>query len=270
MTMELQIITPNNTSAGKMKMPTQFNEELRTDLIKRAVEAVMANKRQKYGADPRAGKKSAAKLSRRRRDYKAAYGHGISRVPRKTVSRNGAHFNWVGAYAPGTVGGRRAFPPKAAKDWSQKINDKERKKAIRSALAATINPQLTKSRGHIIPQQYPFILSKEFETINKTSKLLETLNTQGFETELQRASIKKIRAGKGKNRGRKYQTKKSVLFVTAKPCALTQAARNIPGIDAIDVKQINAQLLAPGKKPGRLTLFTEKAIELMEKEKLFT
>jgi len=267
--MELQIITPTNTSAGKQKMPAQFEEEIREDLIKRAVEAVTANKRQRYGADPRAGKKSAAKLSRRRRDYKASYGHGISRVPRKTMSRNGAHFNWVGAYAPGTVGGRRAFPPKPNKDWSQKINDKERKKAIRSAMSATLNKELVLSRGHLAPKQYPFIISKEFETIDKTSKLLEILHTQGFTQELARAEVKKVRAGKGKMRGRKYDKRKSMLIVTADNCPLLKAARNIPGVDATIVKNINAKQLAPGTKAGRLTLFTEKAIEQMTKEKLY-
>ncbi len=267
--MELQIITPTNTNAGKKTLPAQFEEEVREDLIKRAVEAVVANKRQKYGADPRAGKKSAAKLSRRRRDYKASYGHGISRVPRKTMSRNGVHFNWVGAYAPGTVGGRRAFPPKPIKDWSQKINDKERKKAIRSALSATLNKELVSARGHIAPKQYPFILSKEFETINKTSKFLEALEAQGFKDELARAQVTKVRAGKGKMRGRKYQPRKSMLIVTSENCSLLKAAGNIPGIDAVEVKKINTKLLAPGTKAGRLTLFTEKAIEQITKEKLF-
>ena len=60
--MELPIITPTNTVAGKKQLPQQFSEPLREDLIKRAVEALRANRRQKYGADPRAGKKSSAKL----------------------------------------------------------------------------------------------------------------------------------------------------------------------------------------------------------------
>lgn len=267
--MDLQIITTQNTAAGKKTLPAQFQEEVREDLIKRAVEAVVANKRQQYGADPRAGKKSAAKLSRRRRDYKASYGHGISRVPRKTLSRNGAHFNWAGAYAPGTVGGRRAFPPKPVKDWSQKINDKERKKALRSALSATMKKEMAEARGHIVPKQYPFLLSKDFETMDKTQKLLDVLTAQGFEQELERAAVRKVRAGKGKMRGRKYQTRKSMLIVTSEPCKLTKAAQNIPGVDAIDIKKINAELLAPGKKAGRLTLFTEKAIEQLENDKLF-
>ena len=46
--------------------------------------------------------------------------------------------NWVGAFAPGTVGGRRAHPPKSEKIWSKKINKKENAKAIRSAISATL------------------------------------------------------------------------------------------------------------------------------------
>ncbi len=53
--MELKIVNTQNKEVGKQKMPEQFEEEIRPDLIKRAVEAVQANKRQQYGADPRAG-----------------------------------------------------------------------------------------------------------------------------------------------------------------------------------------------------------------------
>ena len=87
--MELKIINAENKEVGKQKLPEQFEEEIRPDMIKRAVEAVQANKRQQYGSDPRAGKKTAARLSRRRRDYKGAYGKGLSRVPRKTMTRRG-------------------------------------------------------------------------------------------------------------------------------------------------------------------------------------
>ena len=51
--------------------------------------------------------------------------------------RRGTQFMWVGALAPGTVGGRKAHPPKASKIWNLKINKKERAKAIRSALGGS-------------------------------------------------------------------------------------------------------------------------------------
>src|SRR3989344_7504660 len=135
-------------SKGKGEFPFQFNEPIRPDLVKRAVESIWGNTRQPYGAFPRAGKQAAAKLSRRRRDYKTSYGYGISRVPRKVLSRRGTRFTLVGAYAPGTVGGRQAHPPKAEKIWTRKLNKRERRKAIRSALAATIVKELVEKRGH--------------------------------------------------------------------------------------------------------------------------
>ena len=67
--------------------------------------------------------------------------------------------SWVGAVMPGTVGGRRAHPPKADKIWSQKINTTERRKAIRSAIAGTINMDFVKDRGHKAPENYPFIIA---------------------------------------------------------------------------------------------------------------
>lgn len=49
-----------------------------------------------------------------------------------------------------------------------------------------------------------------------------------------------------------------------------KAAANIPGIEVVDVKRLNTELLAPGGKPGRLTLWTSAAINTLDKEKLFT
>lgn len=254
---------------GTKKLPAQFEEPVRKDLIARAVQAIQSHKRQQYGADPMAGKKQAVKLSRRRREYKGAYGKGISRVPRKTLWRRGTQMYWVGAFAPGTVGGRRAHPPKAEKIWSLKINDKERKKAIRSAISATLKKELAAKRGHIIPEKYPFIISSEAEKINKTKDAQKMLAELGFELELERTSQKKIRAGKGKNRGRPYQKKKGILIIVGEKCNLLNSAKNIEGVDVAEIKKINAELLAPGTHPGRLSLFTENAINTLEKERLF-
>ena len=125
--MQLKILDTEGKESGKVDLPKQFSEPVRPGLIKRAVLAIQSHKRQPYGTDPRAGMKSSAELSRRRRKYRGSYGFGISRVPRKILSRRGTRMNWVGAFAPGTVGGREAHPPKASKKWAQKINKKERK-----------------------------------------------------------------------------------------------------------------------------------------------
>ncbi|SRR3989344_1925766 len=254
---------------NEVNLPNQFNEEYHPDLIKRAVLAVQANKRQPYGAHPEAGKRYSAKISRRRRDYKTSYGHGISRVPRKTIWRRGMQFGWIGAFAPGTVGGRRAHPPKAEKVWEQKINIRERRKAIRSALGAVLDETLVRSRGHIIPDNYPFIVESKLESLQKTKDAKNALDKLGFKKELERVAEKKLRAGKGKIRGRKYRARIGPLIVVSSDCPLSKSAGNIPGTDIINIKNINAELLAPGTMPGRLTIFTDKALEILEKENLF-
>ncbi|MAE42860.1 50S ribosomal protein L4 [Candidatus Woesearchaeota archaeon] len=267
--MKLSIFETSKSKTGEISLPRQFNEEVRPDLIKRAVLALQSNRKQPYGASPQAGKRSSAMLSKRRRAYRGCYGFGISRTPRKVLSRRGRRLFWVGAFAPNTVGGRRAHPPKAEKILSKKINKKERRKAIRSAISATVISDLVKSRGHILPENYPLVLGKNFEDFSKTKEVLATLKNFGFEKELERTNKKSIRAGKGKARGRKYKTKKGPLIVVSKENNLTKAASNIPGIEVVNVKDLNAELLAPGAIPGRLTLWTKAAIELLEKEKLF-
>lgn len=267
---ELRILDLENNEKGKIKLPKQFEEDVRADLIKRAVLAIMSHKRQPYGASPEAGKRASVKISKRRRNYRGCYGYGISRIPRKILSRRGTRMNWQGAFAPGTVGGRRAHPPKAEKIWWQKINKKERKKAIRSAISATINKELVEKRGHKIMDNYPFIVDSAIEDIDKTKRIREVLIKLGLKDELERCEKKKIRAGRGKLRGRKYKKKKGPLIVVSKECKLIKSASNIPGIDICTIKNINANLLAPGAIPGRLILWSEGAIESLEKEKLFT
>ena len=267
--MKLKIIDAENTEKGSIDMPEQFSEDIRPDIIWRAVMAIQNNARQQYGADPEAGKKAVARISRRRRDWKGSYGLGISRVPRKVLSHRGTRFNWVGAVAPGMVGGRRAHPPKATKVWEQKINKNENRKAIRSALAATLDKNIVEERGHNLPATYPFIIDSSFEQITKTKDLRKALLALGLEKELERAAKKNIRAGKGKMRGRRYKKAKGPLIVISKQCDLVKAATNIPGIDIIEVNKVNAELLAPGADIGRMALYTKSAIERIEKEKLF-
>jgi large subunit ribosomal protein L4e len=253
----------------EINLPIQFYEEVHPNLIWRAVLAIQANKRQSYGAERGAGMRYSAKLSRRRRDYKRSYGYGISRVPRKVLWHRGSQFGFVGAKAPGTVGGRRAHPPKAEKIWDKKINLKEKRKAIRSALSATLDKNLVILRNHQLPNIYPLIIENKFEDLKKTKDVIKVLKNLGLNKELEKLEIKKVRSGKGKNKGRKYRKKKGPLLVVSKKCELIKATRNIAGIDISPVNQINVELLAPGARAGRLTIYTQAAIERLEKEKLF-
>lgn len=269
--MKLNIKDGKGKDTGSVQLPIQFDEEYRPDLIVRAVLSLQAAARQPYGAKPGAGMRASAELSRRRRKYRGSYGFGISRVPRKILSRRGTRMMWVGAFAPGTVGGRRAHPPKAERIWEQKVNKTENRKAIRSALAATVNKGLVQARGHQVPETYPFIINTEFEKIAKTRDVMAAFAELGFGNELERAEQKKVRAGKGTMRGRRYKRRKGPLVVVSSmDVALIKGARNVPGVDVIVVDQLNAEVLAPGTHAGRVTLYTEAAIKRLADEKLFT
>ncbi len=258
----------DNKKAGERELPRQFQEPVRPDIIKRAVLVSYANARQPYGASPTAGIRHSAFVSKRRRKYKTTYGIGQSRTPRKVMSVRGTRFNWVGAFAPQTVGGRRAHPAKATKVWKVPLNKKERRKAIRSALAATMDKALV-SMKHQMPQHYPFLVESKIEAIGKTKEAFTTLQALGFKEELARCEHITVRPGRGKMRGRRYKRKVGPLFVVSGKCKFEQSARNIPGCQVVLVKNMNAALLAPGAVPGRMTIFTDKAIDIIEKEHLF-
>jgi large subunit ribosomal protein L4e len=40
----------------------------------------------------------------------------------------------------------------------------------------------------------------------------------------------------------------------------SRAARNLAGVDVATAREVNAEDLAPGAHPGRLTLWTESAV----------
>ena len=267
--MKAVIISITGTKTGEIKLPVQFEEEIRPDLIKRAVLSIQSHKRQPYGTDPEAGKKFSSKLSRRRRDYKGAYGIGISRVPRKILNYRGSRFNWQGATAPNTVGGRQAHPPKSQKIFSKKINKQERRKAIRSAMTASVTKELVISRGHLVGE-YPVVLDSNVEKLDKTKKVIEFLQKLGLKQELERSSKKRTRTGNPRRRGRHYKKRKGPLLVVSGMCELINAAKNIPGVEITEIQNLNTELLAPGCDCGRLTLYTKAAIELIDKNKLFT
>lgn len=260
------VISITGDKKTEIELPEFFGEEIREDLIVKAVKAERARARQPYGASPLAGKRASAsgKIRRKRRAYKTSYGIGISRVPRKILSRRGRRFFWQGAFAPGTVGGRRAHPPKAEKVWEIKVNKKEKIKALKSALAATCSPEILKQKYKVngIFLQLPIVVERKIEELNKVKELkkalLSILKTDKFFPK------KKIRAGKGKRRGRKYKKSAGLLLVVSSSSKL----KNIKAFDIKEAKKLLVKDLAPSGEPGRLTIYSHAAIlELEERFK---
>ena len=230
---------------GSIELPSVFDTTFRPDLIGRAVSAAQANRKQAYGADEFAGLRTPAESF--------GSGRGLAHVPRQeNVARR----------VPHAVSGRRAHPPKAEKDQSKRLNDKERQLAIRSAIAATADAELVTERGHAFDEdvELPLVVSDEFEDLVKTQEALGVLEALGVADDVTRAEDgRSVRAGQGKARGRKYRQPKSVLVVTSE--TPSRAARNLAGVDVATASEVNAEDLAPGAHPGRLTLWTESALE---------
>ena len=237
----------------EVALPPVFLEEYRPDLIKRAVLALQSRRFQPKGSDPLAGRRTSAESW--------GPGRGVARVPRITDGRRAAR-------APQTVGGRRAHPPKPEKRLERKINKKERRKAIRSAIAATIDPLKVRERGHRFEENLtlPLIIEDSFTDLTKTSEVEAVFKTLGIWDDVLRAKVRKVRAGKGTMRGRRYKTKKSLLIVIGHGDTQTEerpilkAAKNLPGVDIAYAAELNTELLAPGTHPGRLTIWTESSL----------
>jgi large subunit ribosomal protein L4e len=194
---------------------------------------------------------------------------GVSRVPRKILNYRGTRFNWVAATVPYAVGGRQAHPPLVEKNWDKKINTKERRKAIRSAMAATAVKEIVTRRGHVVTNDYPLVLEDSVEDLTKSKEILSLLVKLGLQEELIRSSKTSPKTGKAKMRGRTVKHRIGPLFVVSKKCSLVSAAGNLPGVDVVNVDSLNAEILAPGCDYGRLTIYTKGAIEKLEKDKLF-
>ena len=83
-------------------------------------------------------------------------------------------------------------------------------------------------------------------------------------SDVERADRKKIRAGRGKTRGRKHKLGKGPLIVVSEDKGISRAARNLPGVDIVEVDYLNAELLAPGTHAGRLVVWSRSAFELLD------
>lgn len=261
--MKANILNLEGKPVGKIDLPSFFSQPVREDLIRRAVLAFQANRRQRYGVDPLAGKRTSAHYHGRRDRRWTMMNRELSRLPR--IHNSASFLNFTARFAPQAVKGRRAHPPKAEKIWEQKINKKEKRLALISAISATAILEFVKKRGHRYDGDLPLIVENSLENLSKTKEVEEFLKRIGLEEEMERAKEKKVRAGKGKMRGRKYKKKKSVLFVVShKNVPLVKAAKNIPGVDVVSAKDLNVEHLAPGTHAGRLTIWSKSAIEKLK------
>jgi large subunit ribosomal protein L4e len=252
---QVRVYSIEGEATKTIELPPVFRSEVRRDLIRRAVTAFQANRRQPYGPNPRSGMKHSVRWSGK--------GHGVSRVPRL---RDGS----TGAQAPGTVGGRRAHPPRPDTVWAKKVNQRERGLARNAALAALKDPALVSSRGHRFDSalSLPVVLEDAIESLEPeegaTREGVSILERLGLQADLERAKAgRHVRAGRGKLRGRRLRQPRSLLVVVKEPTKVRRLFGNLPGVEVVSPAALNAEILAPGGDPGRLALFSEGALEVI-------
>lgn len=236
-------------------LPDAFKFPIRNDLIIRFTNAYQSNGRTPYGSYWFAGN--------RRVGHNMGANHGISRYPRVAGTSRGVLLS-------NARGGRSAHHPVKEKNWDMKVNKKERIYAKLSALSSTVSPELVKKRGHkFSAETLPVILEDKFEQIERTKDATDVLVNVGVFSDIVRSKEgTKIRAGRGKSRGRKYITPKSILFVVKDKSNISKALKNLPGVDIVKPEELNAYVLAPGGHPGRLLVMTEGALNVVRGWKL--
>ena len=239
---------------GEITLPEMFDTKVREDIVLKLHEAEKFSLKQPYAPYAEAGKRHSASgtISHKRHDWKGHYGKGISRIPRKTMSRRGTQFFWIGAEIASARGGRRAHPPRIIRT-ERKINKKEEQIAMHSAIAATAHEKYLLSRYSSLQKlnlKFPVVIESLPLKTKDLLNILKNILGDLFNLALK---IKNVRAGKGKLRGRKYKSNAGLLLITSKNEKI-----KMKGIDIKKASELHISDLYP---LGRLTIFTEKSLE---------
>jgi large subunit ribosomal protein L4e len=253
----VNVFNVNGDIIGEVELPSIFYYTIRRDLINRAYLSAFTAMLQPKGRDPLAGKRTTAKYW--------GVGYGLARVPRLP--------NGTARFVASTRKGHIAFPPRPDRNIHEEVNEKERVMALLSALAATSRIELVRKRGHNFTcEKLPVIVTGDVENIiSKAREAKVLLEKIGVWSDIERSYEKiRIRAGKGKMRGRRYVEPNSVLFILSKySVPFAKAVRNFPGVNIATPRNLSVLHLAPGGVPGRLTVISIPALkELEEKYKV--
>jgi len=148
----------------------------------------------------------------------------------------------------------------------KRINKKERRLAIRSGIAATANKEIVAARGHNIDgvTQLPLVLDDALEGVQKTKEVQDLFTKIGIWADVERVDRKGVRAGRGNMRGRGKKIGKGPLIVISEDKGVSKAAKNLPGVDVTILRNLNAELLAPGANAGRLVVWVKSAFNALD------
>ncbi len=254
-----KVYSIDGSIVGEVQLPSVFEAEIRPDVIRRVYLSILTASIQPQGRDRYAGLRTSAESW--------GVGHGVARVPR--VKGRGYPAAGRAARANQAVKGVRVGAPRVEKVILERVNKKEKRLGIISALAATASIELVSKRHRLDGvEEVPIIMTDDIEEMKKTRDVEGILMKIGLQNELKRLKkrFKKIRAGKGKYRGRIRKRARGPLFIVLKEDAfLRLAARNIPGVDVVPVRNLSVMDLAPGGVPGRLTIWSRSSLDFLSR-----
>jgi len=247
---------PSKVEAS-VTLPAVMTAPIRPDIVQFVHTNMNKNKRQAYAVSEKAGHQTSAESW--------GTGRAVSRIPR--VAGGGTQRAGQGAFGNMCRGGRMFGPTKTWRRFHRKINVNQKRYAIASALAASAVPALVMARGHKIDDvaELPVVIDNSAQSIKKTAKAVALLKALGAGADLDKVKdTKKLRAGKGKMRGRRSVLRKGPLVIYDEADGLDKAVRNIPGVDFACVSRLNLLQLAPGGHMGRFCVWTQAAFEKLD------
>jgi large subunit ribosomal protein L4e len=252
------IYTNASKAESHVVLPAVFTSPIRSDIVNEVHTNLAKNKRQPYAVSKYAGHQSSAESW--------GTGRAVSRIPR--VPGGGTHRAGQGAFGNMCRGGRMFAPTKVWRRWHRKVNVNTKRVAVASALAASALPALVMARGHTIDAvpEIPLVVDdKAVQALDKTSKAIALLKALNASSDIERVKeSRKIRAGKGKMRNRRYVERRGPLIIYAEKGPLIKAFRNIPGVELCHIDVLNLLQLAPGGHLGRFVIWTKGAFQRLD------
>jgi len=246
----------SGAESASVPLPGVFTAPIRRDIVHFVHSNIAKNKRQPYAVSQLAGHQTSAESW--------GTGRAVARIPR--VGGGGTSRSGQGAFGNMCRGGRMFAPTKIWRRWHRKVNVNQRRYALVSALAASAVPALVQARGHKIDEvnEIPLVLSN-VDGVKKTAEAAKILARFGAAAEIEKAKdSKKLRAGKGKMRNRRYVSRLGPLIVYTAKTGIEKAFRNLPGVELAQVDKLNLLQLAPGGHLGRFVIWTQGAFEKLD------
>ena len=260
MVLDLKVYGSDGKVAGEVTLPSVFHGRFRKDIVERALLSEMSRKYQPQGHSLLAGlQTTAVYVGRYDAGYRVGRHMGIAIRPRQKLG-GGAQGDV--RRIPSSVKGRRAHPHKIEKTLREHINVKEYVAALRSAVAASADAELVRTRHSVKVNELPLIIDEKAEALQKTKDVSKMLVSLGIADDLERSKKPELRKGLRRLSNRR-KFRKSVLIVASKGSSIIASAANIAGVDSCSVDDISIERLAPGAEP-RLVIWSSKAVEGLE------